>query len=226
MKKLKLSSMMLVAVMLLASSVVVAGEVTPDFDGSSVRAVNFINAIKDKEAGESGIIKGIQLKSTPVPPPTPSLNPLFSYLSIGEMGRIAQSQPAIKEFVASYNQHVLHDTKVGTDLQLEGVVIALKLPSQVIVTKNGEVLDTIDNVIMLNTIRYNIGGSDVAITRGCTEFIIQTIAVWVIDHFIDKVVKTCSAWVEENSHPVAPIAPIPPTHDMHPEQPHHHQAHE
>lgn len=174
----------------------------------------------------------------PVPPPTPlpwppisdhrlpaqSANTLFSYTGLGEMDRIAHAQPAIKSFVTSYNQHVLHNTKVGADLQLEGVVIALKLPSQVLITRNGEVLDTIDNTIMVNTIRYNLGGNP-AITRNkCLVWVLEVVAVWVIDHFIDKTIKKCSEWADEQGpKPGDNPPPSTNTQDQHPEQPQHWQ---
>ena len=203
---------MAVAVLISVASTARAEESIIDFDGGSMRTVNFINAVKDNDAGPQPAL---------VPSPTPSVDTLFSYNTIGEMGKITQAQPAIKAFVTSYNQHVLHDTKVGADLQLEGVGITLKLPGQVLVTKNGEVLDTIDNVIMVNTIRHNLGGS-ATVTRGkCLIFVAETIAVWVIDHFIDKVVQVCSEWEPE---PKPVVTPTPNnTQDQHPEQPIHHQ---
>lgn len=186
-----------------------------DFDGRTTGAMDLtavITAARENTLGRELAV---------VPPPTPSVDTLFSYNGIGEMDKITQAQPAIKAFVTSYNQHVLHDMKVGADLQLEGVVIALKLPGQVLVTKNGEVLDTIDNAIMVNTIRYNLSGSAHAITRNkCLVWITEVIAIWVIDHFIDTVVKKCSEWEPE---PKPETTPSPSTVDQHPEQPQHWQ---
>lgn len=176
----------------------------------------------------------------PVPPPTPlpwppisdtrfptsSANTLFSYNGLGEMDKIMQAQPAIKAFVASYNQHVLQDAKLGADLQLEGVVIALKLPGQVLVTKNGEVLDTIDSVIVVNTIRHNLGGSNTAITRNpgkCITWVAEVVLIWVIDHYIEKTVKKCSEWAEAQQPKPGSTPNNTNTVDQHPEQPQHWQ---
>ena len=141
------------------------------------------------------------------------------------MDRVAQSQPAIKAFVASYNHHVLHNKKVEADLQLEGVTIGLKLPGQVILTKDGEVLDTIDNTIMVNTIRYNLGGSNPAITRNkCLVWVVEVITIWVINHFMDQTVKRCSEWAaEQGPKPGDNPPPSTNTQDQHPEQPQHWQ---
>lgn len=157
--------------------------------------------------------------------PTPSANTLFGYNGVSEMDKIMQAQPAIKAFVASYNQQVLHDAKLGADLQLEGVVIALKLPGQVLVTKNGEVLDTIDSVIVVNTIRHNLGDSNTAITRNpgkCLVWIGEVILIWVVDHYIEKTVKKCSEWAEAQQ-PKPGSTPNNTPVDQHPEQPQHWQ---
>ncbi len=142
------------------------------------------------------------------------------------MDGIAQSQPAIKAFVASYNQHVLHDAKVAADLQIEGVMIGLKLPGQVVLTKNGEVLDTIDNAVMVNTIRHDLGGSNPAIDRNaakCILWVTEVIAVWVIDHYIEKAVKRCSEWADEQQPQPGSNPPNTNTQDQHPEHPQHWQ---
>ena len=213
----KTSILIAVFTMITAASAVRAAAPQINFDGKTTGAMDLtavITAARENTAGRELAV---------VPPPTPSVETLFSYNGIGEMDKIAQAQPAIKAFVASYNQHVLHDTKVGADLQLEGVVIALKLPGQVLVTKNGEVLDTIDNAIMANTIRHDFGGSNPAVTRNagkCLVWIAEVVAIWVIDHYIEKTVKKCSEWEPE---PKPSTTPSPSTVDQHPEQPQHWQ---
>lgn len=211
----KTSILIALFAMITAASAVKAATPQINFDGKTTGAINFTEVIT--AARENAIGRELAV----VPPPTPSADTLFSYNGLGEMDRIAHSQPAIKAFVASYNQHVLHDTKVGIDLQLEGVVIALKLPGQVILTKNGEALDTIDNTIMVNTIRYNLGGSNATITRGkCLAWTLTTIATWVAGKLLDQLVKTCSEWEPE---PKPVTTPSSSTVDQHPEQPSHWQ---
>ncbi|HNW42869.1 MAG TPA: hypothetical protein PKI19_00080 [Elusimicrobiales bacterium] len=102
-------------------------------------------------------------------------------------------QQLIKDIVASYNTQRLHDDSIEKNLKIEGVIITLKLPNQILIMKDGETLNTIDNEILLNTIRYNLSANGA--TKGkCVTWILTTVATWVVDHFIDQVVKVCSEY--------------------------------
>jgi hypothetical protein len=138
-------------------------------------------------------------------------------------GPTNNKQLLLHNIVATYNDQRLHDENIKKDLEIEGVQISIK-SSQVVLSKDGEILYVIGDKILVDTIDYNL--SFTSVTRGlCSRWAWETVATWVAGKLLDKLVKTCVEWTDDQAPKPGTTPPSTNTQDQHPEQPVHGYTH-
>ena len=182
-----------------------AGEMKIDFDGKRVDSRSFMEAIKSVASYQNDSIGNVEPVQVGIARPVP----LLTLTSAGKKPK--SKQQLIKSILHDYNTQILHNEGVERSLQDDGVIVAFKLPGDMLITKNGETLSTISDPALQETIRLALLENDniiIAPVRGsCTEWVAQQVWQYVLGKLVEKTVQVCAHYAEEaiNNHP--PVVP-------------------
>ena len=205
MKKSKIA-VAVFAVIIAAASIVRAEGFDVDFTGKSIGSMSFMEAIKNADSCQNNKIGCEEPKAEAVI----ERLPLFSQTL--DRGKAKSKQPLIKSIVSEYNILVLHDKTVEEVLKTDGVIIAFRLPGEILLTKGGETLSTIKDAALLETIRIALiehDKEDKQVGGKCLEWVAETVWVYVKGVLVEKAINKCVEYaVEIITHP-PPQDPTP-----------------
>ncbi|HEY6874306.1 MAG TPA: hypothetical protein VI298_16395 [Geobacteraceae bacterium] len=127
-------------------------------------------------------------------------------------------QQLILSTVSAYNKHVLNDMSIEKNTKLANVVIALKLPNLILITQDEKVLNTIEDKRLMDTIRYNLSpeNTNKGIRNTCIRYAIDIVVYYIGDKLMEKAVKVCQEWAQEDNPIPPPQPPNPPSYHQAP----------